>query len=121
MNYLELVFTFTKDLFERERCAFLFFHVPLSIVAGNFFFNFESSEIAYNFPTICRKNSEANPSMAAEISRLRGLVREKEEKLHVSRRRYEQLLRKVESSLFHLEKQHRQTKKKLEENIIGNY
>lgn len=68
-----------------------------------------------------KKNSEVNPSMAAEISRLRGIVREKEEKLHVSRRRYEQLLRKVESSLFHLEKQHRQTKKKLEENIIGSY
>ncbi|VDL78367.1 unnamed protein product [Nippostrongylus brasiliensis] len=66
-----------------------------------------------------KNNAQAYPSKTAELNRLNRLLEEKDEKLNASRRSYRHLLRKVETSLIHLEKQQQQTKRKLEESFVA--
>ncbi|WKX94779.1 hypothetical protein Q1695_011779 [Nippostrongylus brasiliensis] len=66
-----------------------------------------------------KNNAQAYPSKTAELNRLKRLLEEKDEKLNASRRSYRHLLRKVETSLIHLEKQQQQTKRKLEESFVA--
>ncbi|VDM68191.1 unnamed protein product, partial [Strongylus vulgaris] len=66
-----------------------------------------------------KKQLETSPETLQEVKRLQKLLEEKDEKLAAMRRNYRQLMRKVEHSLEHLEKQHLKTRRKLEENIIS--
>ncbi|RCN32402.1 hypothetical protein ANCCAN_21790 [Ancylostoma caninum] len=65
-----------------------------------------------------KKKLDISPETVQEVKRLEGLLKEKDDELSSMRRQYRQLMRKVEHSLVHLEKQHMRTKRKLEENIM---
>ncbi|CAJ0605997.1 unnamed protein product [Cylicocyclus nassatus] len=66
-----------------------------------------------------KKQLESSPETAKEVKRLKELLEDKTDKLATMQRSYRQLMRKVEHSLVHLEKQHLKTRRKLEENILS--
>ncbi|KAJ1361348.1 hypothetical protein KIN20_020565 [Parelaphostrongylus tenuis] len=68
-----------------------------------------------------KKKPMCDPSNSDELQCLRKVVEEKEKQLTSVTRRYRQLVRQVETSLSHLEKQQRETSNKLEQTIIPSF